>query len=316
MKAIHRVVGLAAALGLLAGCANHDAGVTGVLAAAAGGGDPTVTATDPDSATQDTTLDVVVTGSNFDAGSAAQWAIDGVPSLKVHTNTTHFVNPRRLVANITIASDADAALYDVVVTASNGKKGIGTELFAIKQKAPDTPIVATYRDAAGDGVRSDGAAYTDGLDGVSALVLANGNYRVQALNGASTRLFCLNFHGQGTGGALPDAFCDHGYQTTGSPDVAGGWLALAPGASMTTQSQVTWVMNGYNWFLRFGWDCNQNTAAATRATATRSVDGGTWTLESASGNAFLCRSAVKGKPGSAFAVSVVMPFSVSVQLKP
>ena len=299
-----------------ASCTDRSPTPPPINADAGAGGGPTVSATDPDSATQDTTLDVVVTGTNFDAGSAAQWAIDGVPSPKVHTNSTRFVNSRRLVANITIAADADTALYDVMVTTATGKKGIGTELFAVKRKATDTPIVATYRDAASDGVRSDGAAYADGLDGVSALILSIGNYRVAALNGTSTRLFCLDFHGQSTGGLLPDAFCDHGYQTTGSPDISGGWLALAPGASMTTQSQVTWVMNGSNWFLRFGWDCNQAKVPAQRAVVTRSADGATWTLESASGNAFLCRSAVKGKPGSAFAASVVMPFSVSVQLEP
>ena len=165
-------------------------------------------------------------------------------------------------------------------------------------------------------MRSDGAPYTDGLDGVSALILAIGNYRVEALSGTSTRLLCFAFHGQTTGGLLPNVFCDHGYQTTGSPDVAGGWLMLAPGTSMTTQSQVTWVASGSNWFLRFGWDCNQAKVPATRAVVTRSADGGMWTLESASGNAFLCRSAVKGKPGTGFVAQVVMPFAVVVQLKP
>jgi hypothetical protein len=298
-----------------AGCADRSL-TTPSITAAASGGDPTVTATAPDSATQDTTLDVTVNGSNFDAGSVAEWAIDGVAAVKVHTNSTRFVNSRRLIANITIAVDADPVLYDVIVTAATGKKGIGTELFAVKRKATDTPIVATYRDAAGDGVRSDGAAYTDGVDGVSALILAIGNYRVEALNGTSTRMFCFDFHGQSTGGLLPNAFCDHGYQTTGTPDVAGGWLMLAPGASMTTQSQVTWVQNGSNWFLRFGWDCSQAKVPATRATVTRSADGGTWTLESPSGTAFLCRSAVKGKPGTGFAAQVVMPFAVVVQVKP
>jgi len=299
-----------------AGCADHAPTTPSITAAGGAGGDPTVTATVPDSATQDSTLDVVVNGSNFDAGSVAEWAIAGVPSLKVRTNSTKFVNSRRVVANITIAADADVALYDVIVTVATGKKGIGTELFAVKRKATDTPIVAVYRDAASDGVRSDGAAYLDGLNGVSALILAIGNYRVEALNGTSTRQFCLDFHGQSTGGLLPNAFCDHGYQTTGSPDVAGGWLMLAPGASMTTQSQVTWVANGSNWFLRFGWDCNQSKVPATRAVVTRSADGGTWTLESTSGNAFLCRSAVRGKPGTGFAAQVVMPFAVVVQPNP
>lgn len=93
-----------------------------------------VSATNPDSATQDTTLEVTVSGSGFDQGSVAEWAIAGVPSAKVHTNATMYVSSKRLIANITIAADADTGLYDVIVTASTGKKGIGSELFAIKQK--------------------------------------------------------------------------------------------------------------------------------------------------------------------------------------
>jgi len=275
----------------------------------------TVTAAVPDSATQDTTLDVTISGSGFAAGAAAVWGQGGVPASGVRTNSTRFVSSRKLVANITIAVDAATGLYDVIVTNLGGKKGIGTELFAVKRKATDTPIVAAYRDAPSDGVRSDGLPYIDGVDGVSALILAIGNYRTTALNGESTRLFCFAFHGQNLGGALPDAFCDHGYQTTADPDVAGGWLLLAPGTSMTTQSQVTWVMGGFNWFLRFGWDCSQNKVPATRAVVTRSADGGTWTLESASGNALLCRSAVKGKPDTEFVAAVTMPFAVTVQLK-
>ena len=106
------------------------------IRAAAGGGDGgvSVRATDPDSATQDTTLDVVVSGSGFDQGSQAQWAIAGVPAAKVRTNSTRFVTSKKLIANITIAIDADTGLYDVMVTASTGKKGIGSELFTIKLK--------------------------------------------------------------------------------------------------------------------------------------------------------------------------------------
>ncbi|HEY6110619.1 MAG TPA: hypothetical protein VIV56_17075, partial [Gemmatimonadales bacterium] len=103
-----------------------------IRAAASGGSSLTVTATNPDSAIQDTTLDVVVSGSGFDQGSQAQWAIAGVPTTKVHTNSTQFVTTRKLIANVTIAADADTGLYDVIVTASTGKKGIGSELFAIR----------------------------------------------------------------------------------------------------------------------------------------------------------------------------------------
>ena len=104
-----------------------------------GSGGPTVTSTDPSEAPQDPTLDVRVLGSGFDQGSRAEWAIAGVPSLKVITNSTRFVSSKELVANIRIALDADTVLYDVLVTTSRGKKGIGTELFKVRAKGPKPP---------------------------------------------------------------------------------------------------------------------------------------------------------------------------------
>ena len=92
---------------------------------------PAVSSTSPSSSVRGTTLDVRVLGSGFDAGSSAQWAIKGVPAAKVVTNRTTFISSKELVANITIASDADVALYDVIVTAASGKPGIGTEKFEV-----------------------------------------------------------------------------------------------------------------------------------------------------------------------------------------
>lgn len=92
-------------------------------------GDPAVTATDPTSAAQGVTLDVRVLGSNFDRGSRADLAlnceVDCTLSDKVKTNSTSYVSSAELVANITIATDATVDLYDVLVTTSRGKRGIG-----------------------------------------------------------------------------------------------------------------------------------------------------------------------------------------------
>lgn len=107
------------------------------LARPTGGNGPTVKAAVPDSATVDTTLNVRVLGSGFDQGSRANWALKGVPSAKVVTNSTQFVSSTELVANITIARDATIGSYDVIVTTSSGKGGIGTELFAVTLKAID-----------------------------------------------------------------------------------------------------------------------------------------------------------------------------------
>lgn len=118
---------------LLAACT--DRGPTLPRFNAAGGSSgPSVKSAEPDNAPQDTTLDVAVSGSGFDRGSTAQWAIAAMPSSKVRTNSTRFVSPKQLVANITIALDADPVLYDIVVTTATGKKGIGTEMFAVRSK--------------------------------------------------------------------------------------------------------------------------------------------------------------------------------------
>src|SRR5688572_31220066 len=94
----------------------------------------TVSSAKPDSATQDTTLDVVITGNGFVAGSTAAWALRGAQDpAQVRTNSTRYVSSRQLVANITVSSTATIANWDIVVRAGS-KGGIGTEMFAIKPK--------------------------------------------------------------------------------------------------------------------------------------------------------------------------------------
>ena len=120
------------------------------LARSAGGTGPTVKSTVPDSATVDTTLNVRVLGRGFDAGSRADWAFKGVVSDKIVTNSTQFVSSTELVANITIARDANLGKHDVIVTTSAGKGGIGTELFAVTLKAIDLGTLGgTYSRAYG-----------------------------------------------------------------------------------------------------------------------------------------------------------------------
>lgn len=98
---------------------------------------PVVTSTVPASGARGTTLDVRILGSGFDAGSTAQWAIDGIPSGKVVVNSTSYVTSKELRANITIASDADVTFYDVIVTSKGGKPGIGTETFEVTIQMTD-----------------------------------------------------------------------------------------------------------------------------------------------------------------------------------
>jgi len=104
------------------------------------GSSPTVTSTDPSDARQDTTLDVHVFGSGFDRGSSVAFARDGVIDPKLHVNGMSFRTSSELVANLTVAVDAEPVSYDVVVTTATGKKGIGTELFVIE--VPMEPLEA------------------------------------------------------------------------------------------------------------------------------------------------------------------------------
>jgi hypothetical protein len=92
---------------------------------------------DPDSVVQDTTLDIHVKGSGFDRGSRAEFLLSGQLDPRVRTNSTKFLKSTELVANVTVARDALPTLYDVRVTTSGGKKGIGTELLAVLQVNPE-----------------------------------------------------------------------------------------------------------------------------------------------------------------------------------
>ena len=108
------------------------------LAKGGGRDGPKVEAADPSSAPQDITLDVRVIGSGFDEGSTVEFLLDGKSSPKILTNSSTFIDGNHVRANITIAADADVALYDIKVTSSRGKKGIGTEIFGVEKKGGQT----------------------------------------------------------------------------------------------------------------------------------------------------------------------------------
>jgi len=289
---------------------------TALLAAkGSGGGGPGVKVkvdqAYPSEAPQDTMLTVDVTGSGFDDGSEASWVLPGGTSL-VTVDSTTFVDDTRLKAHIKIPLTADVALYDIEVMTFRGKKGIGSELFSVKQKgAPsDTPVSATFRNAPGDGVLSDGAvpaAYTD------AMVLVIGNLFVDARVQTNEREFCFDFPDEP---GLPADVCDDGYFTTADPDVEGGFLAMDPGSNMTTRAQVTWVRpdasgKGYNWALRFGMDCHNNDVTGNRVTVAHALDGVTWTLSPIS-EAILCKFPTKGRPVVTEVGRFAMPFGLTV----
>ena len=140
-------------------------------------GGPSVKATDPAAAPQNITLDVRVMGSGFDEGSRVTFERGGTASAKVVTNSTSFVSSTELVANVTIAADADTAKYDVAVTTAKGIKGIGSVLFEVVGDPPATwliPVNEAGLSVTGDGifVREEYSAYESGVCGVSARIFA------------------------------------------------------------------------------------------------------------------------------------------------
>lgn len=118
---------------LLAGCAGDPSATSddGSPEFARAPATPAVASTDPSGARQDTTLDVHVLGRGFDNGSKVDFVRDGVVDPKLHVNKVTYKTGSELIANVTIAADAETVPYDVAVTTSKGKKGIGTELFTV-----------------------------------------------------------------------------------------------------------------------------------------------------------------------------------------
>ena len=113
-------------------CQDDRSAPTAPRYAASGGSDTVIVdSVSPDNGPRGATLDVEVRGSGFTRNSHAGFALDGVVGPSVVTNSTRYVNSGKLVANITIAGDAVLDLYDVIVTTSTKKPGIGTEMFAV-----------------------------------------------------------------------------------------------------------------------------------------------------------------------------------------
>lgn len=111
----------------------------------------TVTAASPSASVRDTTLDVQISGTGFDRGSQVVFTLQGVSDPRVRVNLTKYSKSSLLVANLTIAAEAVPSKYDIQVTTSAGKKGIGTELFAILAiNAVPSASIARAINAAGE----------------------------------------------------------------------------------------------------------------------------------------------------------------------
>jgi hypothetical protein len=131
----------------------------------------TVSAASPDSATRDTTLDVTISGSGFASDAVATWALHGTPdATQVRTNSTRYVNPNKVIANITISSTATIASWDVIIY-SGKKSDIGSDAFAIKPSTPSDTWKLPLADA-GLSFKSD-RQFSDGTSSVYAAGVCN-----------------------------------------------------------------------------------------------------------------------------------------------
>jgi hypothetical protein len=153
-----------------------------------------VTAASPANAPQDTTLDVVIDGSGFDSGSQASFEREGVTDLRVRVNSTRYLRSTQVVANVTIAADAAIDSYDVAITTSLGKKGIGTEKFAVREGNGLTAL--TVVDDESQNFKSDSRGdYLSGECGMTGEIYY-GNYDPTTDTGGDAT---LNNHRGGTG---------------------------------------------------------------------------------------------------------------------
>ena len=151
----------------------------------------------PNSAAQGTiNLDVTVGGKGFKAGAQAQWFISGTTNPGgVTVNSTAFVNPNTLTANITVSASAYVGGFDIVVKNSDGRSGKGSELFAVQAKGACndismqlivTPQTQGQGGVSGDGLTiydnpndpafNGGTLYEDGVGGASVkFLVCNGS---------------------------------------------------------------------------------------------------------------------------------------------
>jgi probable HAF family extracellular repeat protein len=279
----------AAAAGFLVGCAQStDAPSIAAPTSASLARSTTVavTAASPAQAPLETTLDVQVTGSGFDNGSRAEWLRAGNPDPRVRTNSTRFVSSTSLVANITIASDAVPTRYDVAVTTTSGKKGIGTELFTVlpMQELSSPPGSSNANDVNSTGTIAGGRAggcdtglypviWRGGGEPVDLPVIAPWcNGTANFINEGEVMVGRLNLRGtQMAVRWVPDASQPSGYSVAemgalpdgSSPDVKG----LNDGGYAIANHNGAPGSRGYWWNESTGWSQLAMPAGATQCYA-------------------------------------------------
>ena len=127
----------------------------------------TVSSARPNNAQQGTTgLSVAIAGSGFEKGAKTNWYVTGTTNTGgVTVNSTTFVSSSQLVANITIAGNATLGGYDVLVTNTSGRTGVGSDAFTVNPEAVTSILSNT--NASGNQVTVQGDRLVTNSSGAS-----------------------------------------------------------------------------------------------------------------------------------------------------
>lgn len=260
-----------------------------VLAAKGGNGggpnsstDITVDDSDPREASQDTTLSVRVFGSGFEPGAEVRFLIGGSATEKVVTHATTFVSSSEVVADVSIALDADTVFYDIEVANGPRRRGVGTELFKVNEKE-----TATLRDASGDGLTSDGLGiYTNDVDDVLIHITDEGQiyFRTDGtrIDGTPDSRKVSILVNDASGAPLFDGLADHALQTRRLSEPGGvDVYSLEVGESRDVPVRIRWQDGTVTYTLRFGRDCVENVDIPEEMGRVTRVGSnpGRWTIE-------------------------------------
>jgi hypothetical protein len=263
----------------------------------------TVTGAIPSSATQGTNnLNVTITGNGFNKGAKAAFFVSGTTNNGgVTVNSTSYSNSSTLTANISIASQADISNYDVQITNSNGRTGVGSEAFAVVQG----PVTSYIYDSATDnsGSTTDYTLQSDGIgvapsgsmfagaatywnnDGNVSSTLPNDWYL--QLQNQTYRTMRLTFVGADSSSSDKSALNGtyNAKIATRCFDKSGNWVSIpsvlnTPGASdnMCSMRIVNWFNNGTQYLFVMSPEYSGSGWSTVTCVSTGPFGCGSWTI--------------------------------------
>ena len=174
---------------------------------------PQVNSANPNSAAQGTiNLNVAVGGSGFKKGANSKFFLTGTTDPGgITVNSTAFVNSNQVTANITVATTADIASFDIQVQNADGRTGKGTGLFNVTNPNSGTcvpqPLPSAFTQVNTlNYVNSAGVNQYPGTVGISIrthlVTLGGRSVLITAAGAASTKSLEIFFVDPDTGAVL------------------------------------------------------------------------------------------------------------------